>query len=533
MKEVLIFASGLVLFLFGMRKLSAGVQQLFTSRIREYIRYSVRRPVYGLLTGIVTTILFQSSGATTLLTVGMVSAGLMTFYHSLGLILGADIGTVLTVQLVVWKFADISPLIIVSGGILWLTGKAKWKDAGEAIFYFGLLFFGLSLVAMTTAPLKDNQAVIRFFQETKNPLLGLGVGIIFTGIVQASVIPISILAILAQQDLITIENALPVVFGANVGTTVTALMASAVANISGKRSAVSHLFFKCFGAVACMVALPWLIVTLKSISSNVAQQIVLGHLLFNLFIVAFFIFFLKPFARLIEKIIPGQEEILPLWPEFLDDRYLANPQEALVCVRKELQREIILVQKILHREPAAGEGLQRMEEAKYHLCRICCRRPAARDRQFLAQDFLSATVTGSCHENSSRIRPWQTTLKGSAIMPSYWQSWRVISIRRRSALRKWARKNWEKLSRQATENLRDAVSLIGERDAEKITNIAMREEDIDVRVKEARERHLVRYYEGICQAEAGPIFIEMLMHLERISDLCQNVAEYVDELKDS
>ncbi|MGZ6231671.1 MAG: Na/Pi symporter, partial [Syntrophales bacterium] len=93
MKEALIFASGLILFLFGMRKLSAGVEQLFTSRIREYIRYSVRRPVYGLLTGIVTTILFQSSGATTLLTVGMVSAGLMTFYHSLGIILGADIGT--------------------------------------------------------------------------------------------------------------------------------------------------------------------------------------------------------------------------------------------------------------------------------------------------------------------------------------------------------------------------------------------------------------------------------------------------------
>ncbi|MGZ6292921.1 MAG: Na/Pi symporter, partial [Syntrophales bacterium] len=135
MKEALIFASGLILFLFGMRKLSAGVEQLFTSRIREYIRYSVRRPVYGLLTGIVTTILFQSSSATTLLTVGMVSAGLMTFYHSLGIILGADIGTVLTVQLVVWKFADISPLIIISGGLLWLTGKSKWKDAGEAIFY--------------------------------------------------------------------------------------------------------------------------------------------------------------------------------------------------------------------------------------------------------------------------------------------------------------------------------------------------------------------------------------------------------------
>jgi phosphate:Na+ symporter len=95
------------------------------------------------------------------------------------------------------------------------------------------------------------------------------------------------------------------------------------------------------------------------------------------------------------------------------------------------------------------------------------------------------------------------------------------------------KKELAEIERQATENLRDAVSLIGERNLEKITNISLREEDIDARVKEARERHLVRYYEGICQAEAGPIFVEMLMHLERISDLCQNVAEYVDELKDS
>jgi phosphate:Na+ symporter len=531
MKEVLIFASGLVLFLFGMRKLSAEVQQLFTSRIREYIKYSVRRPVYGLLTGIATTILFQSSGATTLLTVGMVSAGLMTFYHSLGLILGADIGTVLTVQLVVWKFADISPLIIVSGGILWLTGREKWKDAGEAIFYFGLLFFGLSLVAMTTAPLKDNQAVIRFFQETKNPLLGLGVGIIFTGIVQASVIPISILAILAQQDLITIENALPVVFGANVGTTVTALMASAVANISGKRSAVSHLFFKCFGAVACMVAFPWLILTLKTLSSSVAQQIVLGHLLFNLFIVASFIFFLKPFAGLIEKVIPGAEDVVPLWPEFLDDRYLASPEEALMCVRKELQREIILVHKIFVESLLLVKDYKEWKRQNIIYVEFVV--------DVLRREIVNFLRKISCQQLSPALSQKLFTYTAMANDIERIGDHAVILAKLASnkyqagvSFTEMGKKELAEIERQATENLRDAVSLIGERNREKIENISLREEDIDVRVKEARERHLVRYYEGICQAEAGPIFIEMLIHLERISDLCQNVAEYVDELKD-
>jgi phosphate:Na+ symporter len=437
----------------------------------------------------------------------------------------------LTVQLVVWKFTDISPLIVVSGGIIWLTGKEKWKTVGEAVFYFGLLFFGLSLAAMITAPLKDNEAVIHFFQETKNPLLGLGIGMLFTGIVHASVIPISLLAILAQQDLITIENALPVVFGANVGTTVTALMASAVANISGKRSAVSHLLFKCFGAIACMVALPWLIVTLKGLSSNVAQQIVLGHFLFNLLIVVFFIFFLKPFARLIERIIPGEEDILPLWPEFLDDRCLASPEEALMCVRKELQREIILVQKIL------TESLQLVKDYKEW------KRQNIIYVEFVVDVLRSEIVNFlrkiSCQQLSPELSQKLFTYTAMANDIERIGDHAVILAKLASnkyqaevSFTEMGKKELGEIEQRATENLRDAVSLIGERNVEKIKNISLREEDIDARVKEAREKHLVRYYEGICQAEAGPIFVELLIHIERISDLCENVAEYVDELKD-
>jgi len=532
MKEVLIFATGLVLFLFGMTKLSATVQQLFTFRIREYIKYSVRRPLYGLLTGIVTTILFQSSSATTLLTVGMVSAGLMTFYHSLGIILGADIGTVLTVQLVVWKFTDISPVFVVLGGVVWLAGNEKWKTIGEAIFYFGLLFFGLSLAGMTTAPLKDNNTIISFFQETRNPLLGLGIGIIFTGIVQASVIPISILAILAQQDLVTIENALPVVLGANVGNSVMALMASTVANTSGKRTAISHLVFKCFGAVICMAALPGLIIALKTLSPSAAQQVVLGHFLFNLLICAVFIFLLKPFAKLIEMMIPGKEEILPLWPEFLDDRYLANPTEALACVRKELQREIVLVQKIFTESLDLLNGYKEWKRQSVRYVEFVV--------DVLRREIVNFLRKISCAELSPGLSQKLFTYTAMANDIERIGDHAVILAKLASnkyhaeiSFTEMGKRELEEIEEEASENLRDAVSLIGERDAEKIANIAMREEDIDVSVKEARERHLIRYYEGICQAEAGPIFVELLIHLERISDLCQNVAEYVDELKDS
>ena len=264
MREIIIAVSGIILFLIGMVHLSSAVQKLINVRIKEYIRYAVEKPLYGLFTGAISTIIFQSSSATTALTVGLVSAGLISFYSSLAIILGADIGTTLTVQFVIWRFTEISPLFISLGGLLWLTGRGKWEIIGEMVFYFGLIFFGLDLVGQAAEPLKNSPSFINFIAQTKNPFLGIGLGVIITGIVHASAIPISILVLLAQQDLVSLENALPVIMGANIGTTVTALLAGTVATMSGKRSAVSHLIFKCVGVVVCFIFMPYFADIVKS-----------------------------------------------------------------------------------------------------------------------------------------------------------------------------------------------------------------------------------------------------------------------------
>ena len=131
-REILLFAAGITLFLFGMMRLSEEVQQYLSNvRIRQFFRLAVEKPLYGLVTGIVTTVLFQSSTATSVLVVGMVSAGLMSFYRSLAIILGADVGTTVTVQLVVWKVTEISPVIVCFGGMLWFFAREKWKKIGE------------------------------------------------------------------------------------------------------------------------------------------------------------------------------------------------------------------------------------------------------------------------------------------------------------------------------------------------------------------------------------------------------------------
>jgi len=531
-KGLILFATGLVFFLFGMLKLSTEIKSLFNNvRIREYFKYSIGKPIYGVITGLISTILFQSSTATSVLTVGIVSAGLISFYDSLGIILGADIGTTFTVQLVVWKFTDISPLFIIFSGILWFSGKGKWKSIGETLFYFGLIFFGLSVVGQATAPLKNNPAFVTFFQETKNPLLGIGVGLLFAAVVHASAIPISILVILAQHGLVTIDNSLPIIFGANIGTAVTAILAGLVTNTSGKRSALAHLLFKFFGAAICLCILPVFIKVLNGLSSSVAQQIALGHVLFNFLIVIIFIFLLKPFSWLIEKILPGKEEVLPIWPIFLDEKCLPKLDDALECVKKELQRQIFLAQKMFSESlllisnfsPGEKRNILYIElivDNLYHeISGYLCKIPSGRFSPEQSNRFFSfAGMIGDIE----RIGDHCVNLVELS----------ENKHKTKTSLSEPAENELQEIQELTFKNLEEAVSLIERRDEEKIRSIFDREEEIDIKVKEATERHLERFHMGICQAAVGPIFLEILLNLERISDHCENIAEYCESLKE-
>jgi len=519
----------MILFLFGMMKLSAGIQQLFTARVRDYIKYAVRRPCFGLLTGVAATVLFQSSSATTVIAVGMVSAGLISFYSSLAIVLGADLGTTVIVQLVVWKITDASPLFIILGGIVWFTTKNKRKGLGEAIFYFGLLFFGLSLVGMATAPLQHHPEIIGFFRETTHPLLGFTLSALFTALIHASAIPVSILAILAQQGLVSLDNALPMVIGANVGTTITALMAGMVAGIGGKRTACSHFFFKAAGAVLCMASLPPLLGLLRALSPSVAQQIALGHLLFNLIIVVLFFPFLRVVARFLVRLLPGDEKVLPLWPEFLKDEVLEDPAAALKTVTKEVEREIVIAEEMYRLAAPLRRSYQegRRRDVLYIEMVI----------NHLREEIVAYLRKVSCHELSPSLskRLFAYTAMADDIERLANHIVSLVVLSREKGLREivftdFAEAELDEIEELVRLNIADAADLIRQGDGHRRAVVTRRESEIDAAVKRARERHLVRFHKRLCPAEAGPVFIEMLIHLERISDHCQNIADHVADL---
>ena len=531
MKEIIVVISGVILFLIGMINLSSTVRKVIDVRIKEYIRYAVEKPLYGLLTGVISTIVFQSSSASTALTVGLVSAGLISFYSSLAIILGTDIGTTLTVQFVVWHFTEISPLFISIGGLLWLIRRGRWQIAGQMIFNFGLIFFGLGLISQAVEPLRNSPTFLNLFTHTQNPLFGIGLGIVVTGIIHASAIPISIMALLAQQNLVSLENALPVVMGANIGTTVTALLAGAVATVSGKRSAFSHLIFKCVGVSICLLLMPYFLDILKNLSSSVAQQIVLAHFLLNLVILLTFIFFLKPFAGLMQKILRGEDETLPIWPEFLNRKDLSNSEKALDNVQKELQREINLTRKMflnaVNLITLNQDGRKRdisyiemvVNNLRAQIVKFLWKISAQHLSTQLSKKVFAFTAIAGDIESIGNHVMWIAELAAQ-------------KAEGKVKFTESGKKELQEIIVLVNQNLDEAMSLIEVSDREKINNIIRREEEIDIEVKEARNKHLKRFHNRLCSTEAGLIFVEMLIHLERISDHCNNIAEYVLDIKD-
>jgi len=514
-----------------MIKLSSLMQEVFSTRMREYITFSVKKPLYAFLMGILSTILFQSSSATTLLTISLVSAGLISFYHSLGIILGADIGTTLTVQLVVWKITSISPIIITVGGILFFLGNEKWKKAGELLIYFGIIFFGLYLISFATAPLKQHKGFIDFFHKTKNPLLGIGIGVVFTGIVQASAIPISILTIMGQQGLISIENALPIVLGANIGTTVTAIVGSIAANINGKRSAAAHFFFKLLGVGICLVFLPVFVTILKSFFTSIAQQIAFGHFLFNLLITIVFMFLLKPFSVLIERILPGKDETMPLWPEFLDTKCLVNPEDALVCVKKELTREIMLAERMLR------DSLKLIFKFRGSIKKDIMYTEIVVDN--LQTEITKYLWSISCGQLTPELA--KKLFAFSAIVYEIERigdrSTNIVELSeskhdRNALFTDAAKEELRHIGELITKILMDTASIIENQDENTIRVIFELNRRIAILIKKATEQHLERFYQKLCRAEAGPIFVDMLVNLERISYHCQSIAEQIGRLNE-
>ncbi len=304
---------GLAFFLYGMEKMSEGMKQSAGNKMRSILAALTKNRVMALFIGAFVTMVVQSSSATTVMLVSFVQANLMSFAQSLGVILGADIGTTVTAQLIAFKFTDYALLLAALGFAMRLFAKSdNMKNIGDVILGFGVLFFGMKLMSDAMEPLRKYPFFIDLMKDFENPALGLLVGILFTAVIQSSAAFIGIAIVLAQQGLISLEAGIPMILGANIGTCVTAALASIDTTREAKRVALAHALFKIAGVVLFIFWIPSYADIIRAItgkfSSGTAREIANAHTLFNVSLALLFLPFTGIFARIIIKILPDKEE---------------------------------------------------------------------------------------------------------------------------------------------------------------------------------------------------------------------------------
>jgi len=345
---------GLSLFLYGMQKMSAGMKKSAGNRIRAILSALTTNRFVAMTVGAFVTMVIQSSSATTVMLVSFVQAELMSFSQSLGVILGADIGTTITAQLVAFKLTDYAMLMVAVGfGMTVLGRRDNIKYLGEAILGFGLLFFGMKFMGDTMQPLKELASFRNALIGLENPLLGLLAGAAFTAIIQSSSAFTGIIIVLAQQGLVTLDAGIPLVFGANIGTCITAGLASMGTTREAKRVALAHVTFKIAGVLLFVFWIPTFADIIRTMTDSfgggIARQIANAHTVFNVGLAFFFLPFTTLFALVIYKLLPKQEQHTGIEPSiwFLDEKKITTPGLALDLARSEISHMMKLIHRML------------------------------------------------------------------------------------------------------------------------------------------------------------------------------------------
>lgn len=336
---------GLALFLYGMHMLSNGLQKTAGDKMRSILGRLTHNNFIAIAVGAVTTMIIQSSSATSVMLVSFVNSGLMRFKQTLGIILGAAIGTTITAQIIAFKITDYSMIMIGVGALAFLFAqKDSFKNIGETLLGFGLLFFGMDIMSDAMYPLRSYEPFLNILLQLENPVIGILVGAIFTAIIQSSSAFIGIMIILATQNLLTIESSLALLLGANLGTPVTAILASIKTTVEAKKVAFAQLGYKLILVIIFIGFIPQTIKLLDiflpiDTTNSLPRNIANAHTLYNVILTAIALPFITLYAKLINKLMPDKTSSTQ-WEttKYIDPSVISSPALAISLAKQETIR---------------------------------------------------------------------------------------------------------------------------------------------------------------------------------------------------
>ena len=527
------FLGGLGLFLYSIKTMGDGLQQAAGDRLRYYIDKYTSNPFFGILVGIGMTALIQSSSGVTVITVGLVSAGLLTLRQAIGIVMGANIGTTVTSFIIGFKLGDYAlPMLFIGAVCLFFTKNRSINNIGRILFGVGGIFFALNLMSGAMEPLKDLQVFKDYMVElSKNPILGVFVGTSLTLLIQASSATIGILQNLYASNLIDLQGALPVLFGDNIGTTITAIIASLGANIAAKRVAAAHVAFNVIGTVICIIFLVPFTSLIQWFESflNLAPEmtIAFAHGTFNITNTIIQFPFIGALAFLVTKLIPGEDEVVKYEPLYLDEQLIKQaPSIALGNAKKELlhlgnyavKAFDLSYDYIINPNEKVAEKGHKTEEAINTIDEKLTRYLISLSSEALSQK--ESEVLTNILDSSRDLERIGDHAEALLNLNDYLQ-------RKNVQFSEAALEELAEIYLKTSEFVKDALESVENNDLEQAQALMERHEDINNMERVLRKTHIKRLNNGECSTQAGVNFIDIISHYTRVSDHAMNLAEKV------
>ncbi len=537
----LIFAlvGGAALLMYGIQLAGDGLEEAAGPRMRRFLGAMTRNVYLGFLVGTIVVAVVGSSTAVSVMTVGFVNAGIMNLQQACGIIYGANVGTtsdaiaiayVMSVEKLNIKMVGLA-MMGVGFAMMFFCKRRKFTSPGKAIFGFGMVFLALSVLSSGAVHLKNSETAVRMFSSLgTRPLLGVLVGIISTFLVHSSSTTVAMNLALVQAGVLSVETSLALILGDNIGTTLTAQIASLGASVPARRTAWTHTFYNLIGVILALFLFSYLVKFASWISPVPVRRIAFTHALFNVGCAALFLPLTKQFVRLLHRLVPGEVVTVQTGPRFLDNLLLDRPDVAIGQARREIismggmAKEMLDDAMEMFRSNSTRQmpTIEQRESAVDGIEEECVRYMVELSQGPLELE-QSNTVAGLLHAVSDIERISDHALNIAQAAEEKANERLPVSAEAIQAL--------EEIYEKVRENLELAIQMLSVENSDELKEIAddiwEREEEIDDLELEIRQRHIQRLREAVCEPDAGILYVTVLSNFERISDHCTNIAEGV------
>lgn len=533
---------GLAIFIYGMNMMSECLQKAAGEKMKSILALLTRNPVLGVLAGAITTAVLQSSSATTVMAIGFVSAGLMSLPQAISIIFGANIGTTMTAQIIAFKITDYIYIIIFIGFIISFVAKSeKVKSIGQTIFAFGLLFLGIETMGDVMKPLASSPVFTDLIAKVSNmPVLGVAVGTLMTLVVQSSSATIAVLQNFAAQagpdgvtSILGLTGAIPILLGDNIGTTITALLASIGQNKDAKRTAVAHCIFNISGCLLFIWFIKPFAALIQYISPKgpeievISRQIANSHTVFNITMTLIWVCLINVMVKIVMTLIPDGKAVAvdPAKPLYLDEKMTNQPTAALQLVAKEILHISDIVKDAVSNtiEIVKTEDISQLEGLLEKGKNI--KALTEKTTEYLALLFSSGTMT---EQQAAQTASLMYILSDVERMGS-------LSVEIAKCIREKEQNNY-KYTPEAMDELQKSLrtlekmfidsmkALQGDKSVQIDKMLKRKDKIMDLDIK-MRKAHLQRVNKGKCKASLTAPFTNILHLIERMGNSCLNLAD--------